>query len=131
MMKETMTLQNNSLNSFLQTYKDQSKVFKYSEVFPNYKVSAGVCFAAKMADIKWLIYRIFVYQSFREFRINKTQIWQMHRINDDHFLITCSNENDIIQIDRQQDKHFQFDYFKLIWVSGLLLLPSEIEGMVF
>lgn len=121
--------QPNALNYALSSFRDNTEQTTFYESFPNFKVTFGVRYAAEWYCLQWLIYIIFTSQQLNRFQDVDLQVWHLQRIKDDKLLIIVQDAlgSVIIRI-KFTDLTFKYDYFKMLWVDGLLLLPSETMG---
>ncbi len=123
-------MQYNSLNNVLISFIDNTKQTVFFKDFPIFKVTEGVKFAADNYSLRWLLMIIFSVQNDGLLKNNeRLQFWHLQRVSDDEVLVFCTCPLGILLYYKKIDnKSFYFDYLKLFWVDGLLLLPSETKG---
>jgi hypothetical protein len=127
---DAITDQTNALNYALDLFKDNTEQTVFYICFPNFKVTNGIRHAAERYSLQWFIFIVFTSQSLECFKGAALQVWQLQRIKRDKVMIVAQNElGTVIFTEKCSDVVFTtHDYFKVLWVDGLLLLPSETQG---
>jgi hypothetical protein len=126
---DLMALQPNSLNNALSAYNDNTKQTVLYGFFPHFKVTEGVKCAVEKYSLHWLMIIIFTAQKASALSYEPLQVWQVQRISDKKLMLIADNGLGVVIFNEKvNDKTFMYDYLKLFWVEGLLLLPSETKG---
>ena len=110
---------------------------KYYKHFTGFVYTDGVQYAAEHFECYWLLDKILTYCKYVSLQSVPCQVWELARVynwNDETkmldrtnaFILSCSDTaGHIVYKDNIPFSDFGYDFFKMYFKEGVLLLPSE------
>ncbi|AZA81604.1 hypothetical protein C1637_03260 [Chryseobacterium lactis] len=114
----------NSANDLYDIYTFPDKLYEYKE---GYKITEGINNIAEYENCFWLLDLIVNQQEHPELDC-EVQNWELQKIEDGLFDLSCSHENEhVIHEVKGLQKGFYFDDFRIMKKGNIFCLPIEKE----